>query len=67
MVLKNNKGVERNFEILFEVEKDKNKYIVYKDELNGNVYGGKYKKDKLVGLEDNEIEYLNKIIEKLNG
>ena len=67
MILKNNKGVERNFEILFEIEKEENKYIVYKDPLTDNIYGGKYEGEKLTILEDNEINYLNKIIEKLDS
>lgn len=67
MILKNSKGNERNFEILFEVIKEENKYIVYKDLLTDNIYGGKYDDNKLVVLNDDEVEYLNKMIEKLNG
>ncbi|MBE6156880.1 MAG: hypothetical protein E7161_03945 [Firmicutes bacterium] len=67
MILKNSKGIERHFEIIFEIEKDSNKYIVYKDPLTGNVYSGKNVKGKLLVLEDNELDYLNKILEKLDS
>ena len=67
MILKNSNGNERNFEILFEVIKEDNKYIVYKDSITNNIYGGKCDNNKLIVLNDDEIEYLNKMIEKLNG
>lgn len=67
MILKNNKGLERHFEVLFEVEKDNNKYLVYKDPLTDNLYGGKYVEDKLIVLKEDELKYLNKIIEKINS
>ena len=67
MILKNNKGKEKNFKILFEAIKDGNKYVVYKDVTSDNIYGGKYDNNKLIVLNGDEIEYLNKIIEKLNG
>jgi len=67
MTLRNSKGTERDFDILFEVEKNDNKYVVYKDQLTGNLYGGKYSDDTLVVLTEDELEYLNKIIEKING
>jgi len=67
MILKNNKGVEKHFEIVFEVEKDNNKYVVYKDPLNDSLYGGKYIDEKLMALEDDELEYLDRLIERVNS
>lgn len=67
MILKNSKGIERNFELLFEIEKDNNKYIVYKDRITNNIYAGKENKNKLAILDENEINYLNALLEKMNG
>lgn len=67
MILKNNKGTERNFDVLFEVEKDNKKYIIYKDPLTENIYGGRFESDKLKALDDSEFEFINNMIEKLKG
>lgn len=67
MILRNNKGTERDFDVLFEVEKNNKKYVVYKDQLTGNIYGGKLEEDKLKVLDDSEFEFINNMIEKLKG
>ena len=67
MLLKNNKGIKREFEILFEVEKNDIKYVVYKDPVTDNIYFGKEIDNKLKKLEEEEYEYLNKVIEKIEG
>lgn len=67
MILKNSKGIEREFNILFEIEKNNNKYIVYKDMMTNNIYGGKCKNDNLEALNEKEFEFINNILEKLNG
>lgn len=67
MILRNNKGLERSFEILFEIENNKRKYIIYRDPLTNNVYGGRYEEDKLKVLNENEFEFINNIVEKFNG
>lgn len=67
MILRNNKGTERDFDILFEVEKNNKKYVIYKDQLTENIYGGRLEEDKLKVLDDSEFEFINKMIEKLKG
>ena len=65
MILKNSKGKEKEFKLLFELEKDKNKYIVYKDEKTNNIYAGKQKKDDLCKIDESEYDFLNKVLEKM--
>lgn len=67
MILKNNKGIEREFNILFEVEKNNKKYIIYRDPLTDNIYGGKCEGDTLKVLTDAELDFVNNILKKLNG
>jgi len=67
MILRNNKGTERDFDILFEVEKNNKKYVIYKDQLTENIYGGRLEEDKLKVLDDSEFEFINNMIEKLKG
>ncbi|MBQ7031633.1 MAG: hypothetical protein IJY87_00280 [Bacilli bacterium] len=67
MILRNNKGTERDFDILFEVEKNNKKYVIYKDRLTENIYGGRLEEDKLKVLDDSEFEFINNMIEKLKG
>jgi len=67
MILKNNKGIERNFIILFEIIKNNEKYIIYKDPITNKIYSGKNDKNKLKILSDEEFDYINNIIEKING
>jgi len=67
MILQNNKGKEKEFEILFEIKKNTNDYIVYKDIMTDKVYGGKINGDKLKALNDKEYKFLNKIVEKLDS
>ncbi len=67
MILKNNKGIERSFDILFELDKNNKKYIIYKDPLTENIYGGRFEKEKLKVLNDKEYEFVNNMIEKLKG
>ena len=67
MRLKNNKGVEKNFDILFEIEKDNKKYIVSKDLLTENIYSGKYENGKLKILNESEYEFINDMLKKING
>ena len=66
MILKNKKGIERNFKVLLKVEEDNKKYIVYKDINTLNIYGGKYVKDKLLPLNNNEYEMINEIMKRVS-
>lgn len=67
MLLKNNRGQERNFKLLMKIEKDDKIYLIYKDKITGKLYGGIKKEEKLSCLQDSEIELLNNIIERING
>ena len=66
MILKNSSGKERECIPLLEIEKDKNIYIIYKDMLTGNVYGGKKENSVLKILSDEEYLLLNNIVERIN-
>lgn len=65
MLLKNSKGIKREFEILFEIEKDNILYIVYKDPVTDNIYAGKKDSDELKKLNEEEYEYIKGVINKI--
>lgn len=67
MILKNKKGTKREFEILYEIEKDETKYVIYKDIMSSLIYTSKYDDNKLIPLTDEEFEYVTSVIEKMNG
>lgn len=66
MILKNKKGIERNFRILFEFENKNNKYVVYEDINTLNIYGGRLNDKKLEPLLDNEFKIINDMLEKIS-
>lgn len=65
MILKNNNGIERNFKILFELENDNKKYIIYEDFNTLNIYCGRKEENILKPLDDKEFDLINKLIEKM--
>ena len=65
MTLKNSKGTERSVQILFEVEKNKKKYVVYKDPHTNNMYGGRLTKKKVKPLTDEELVLLDTMVKKI--
>jgi len=67
MILKNKKGIERNFRVLFEIDNKNQKYIVYEDVNTLNIYGGKLSKNIMKSLNDDEIKLLNNMINRLVG
>lgn len=67
MILKNNKEIEREFELLFEIQKDDNKYIIYKDIIGGSLYTSKVRDNKLIPLTEEEYQYIEKVVERING
>ena len=67
MILKNKKGLERKFRILFEIEDEDKKYIIYEDINTLKIYGGKLQENVLKILSYEEINMLNKMINGLVG
>ena len=67
MILENSNGQKREFEILLEFESNNKKYIIYKDLLSDNVYGGRMSRNKLKALDEDEYRMLNNILEKFNN
>ena len=65
MILENSKGKERNFKILFELHKNDSNYIVYQDITSTNIYAGKEKNNKLLVVNDEELDFLNNILDKM--
>lgn len=66
MILENKKGSQKEFTLLFEVKKNEKNYLIYQDKVSGNIYAGEKKKNKLQPIEKEMVEYLNKILEKMN-
>lgn len=67
MILKNNKGLEREVKLLFELDKNNKKYIIYKDIISNNIYGGLLNGNELKSLSEEEYDMLNKVIERIEG
>lgn len=65
MILKNKKGTERKFRVLFELNKDNKEFIVYEDINTLNIYGGKKDGNILKPLDDSEYILLNDVLEKI--
>jgi len=65
MILKNKKGTERKFRVLFELDKDNKEFIIYEDINTLNIYGGKKDGNILKPLDDSEYILLNDVLEKI--
>lgn len=66
MIIKNNKGKQKEVKILLEIQKSDEKYIIYKDIDTSNIYASRYLNGILHQLEKSEYEFLNKILKELN-
>ena len=67
MRLKNSRDVEREFELILKIEKDIDTYIVYHDHITDKLYSGKIKNKKLKALSEDELDYVNKVLERISG
>ena len=67
MILRNKKGLERNFRLLLEIDNKNKRYIVYEDINTLNIYGGKIIDDTLKPLDEDEYIFINNIIGKISG
>ncbi len=67
MLLKNSKGKERNFKLLMKAKHNNKEYIIYQDVITNKVYAGLKEENKLKKINKDEINYLNKMIERIKG
>ena len=67
MKLKNKKGIERTFRVLFELNKKNKRYVIYEDINTLNIYGGRIDNKNLLPLNDSEFDFINNLLEKMNG
>lgn len=67
MILKNKNGKERELCLLLKIQKNSNEYMVYKDYLTNNIYAGKLVNNKLVSLNNEEYNNVNKLLERMEG
>lgn len=67
MILRNKKGTERKFRVLFEIENKNKKYLIYEDINTLNIYGGRLNKNTLSSLNEIEYEFLNDMLDRLVG
>ncbi len=65
MTLENKKGMKKEFKVLFEVIKDEKEYLIYQDKTSEHIYAGLKNDDKLLKVDDDVFEHLNKILEKM--
>ena len=66
MILKNSKGQERNFKMLFKIEINDNIYFVYEDNITKKCYSGLKDGNKLKKIDKKNIMLLEEIIKKVN-
>ncbi len=66
MILRNSKGQERNFKILFKIEQNNNCYYIYEDYLTSRCYVGKKDCDKLKKINNEEMTLIKALLEKVN-
>ena len=67
MIIKNKSGKERNLELLLEVNKNDNNYLVYKDNVTNKIYAGKRNNNKLEVLNEEEFSFLDIMLKKIDG
>ncbi len=66
MRLKNNRDIEREFNVLLKVMKNNNTYLIYQDLNSNKIYSGKVKGKKLVVVNEQEYNYLNTLLERIS-
>ncbi len=67
MILRNKKGQERNFKILYKIEHNEEIYIVYEDYISSRFYVGLKKDNKLININEEETNFINSILKGVNG
>ena len=67
MILRNKKGRERSFKLLLKLEDKGKKYLVYEDIMSKKIYAGMQNNAKLERLEKEEVEKINKVLERISG
>ena len=67
IVLQNNKGSERCFQILYKIEYNNQVYLVYEDSFTKKIYAGLLQDKNLKSLPTEELNFFNKILEKVKG
>ena len=67
MKLKNKNGKEREFELLLDIYKDGNNYLIYKDFISNKLYSSRKNDNKLEVLNEEEFEYIDNLIKKIDG
>lgn len=67
MILKNDKGGQRNVKALIKINKDNKEFMVYEDIYTSKLYAGKYESDTLMPLDDKEFTMINSMLKKILG
>ena len=65
MIIENNKGIKKEFKLLFKIEKDNNIYLIYQDTYSKQIYAGKKYKDNLKKLNNKEVDLINNLLKKI--
>ena len=66
MILRNSKGYERNFKVLFKIEYQNNCYLVYEDFITGKCYAGLKDSNHLKKVSKDDLLLVDKILEGVN-
>ena len=67
MILRNKNGKEREMNLLLKIHKNDNDYLIYKDYLTDNYYGGRLSNNKLISLTEEEFNNISKLLERMEG
>ena len=66
MILRNHKGQERNFKLVFKIEHNNKLYYIYEDYVNSHYYVGFKDHQILKKITEEEMAFINQILEKVN-
>ena len=67
MILKNSKDKTRNFKLLFKYENREGTYLTYQDVNSKKLYAGKKEGNVLKKVDSEEVQMLEKILERISG
>ena len=65
MIIENNKGIKKEFKLLFKIENDKNIYLIYQDNYSKQVYAGRQSNSNLKKLNNKEVDLINNLLNKI--
>ena len=66
MILKNKKGIEKEFTLILKFIHEDKTFLVYKDEYSKKLYGGIKEENTLKSLDDEDTLLINKLLKRID-